>query len=218
MIDSNNQQTVGICETQPVTAEGLKCVINSCANLRFLMSASNLNTAMDMASRYVPDVMIVDKAFGLEAIIEWMSRMRDLRRGSSPATIVWGIAISEPEALRLLQNGARGILKKTADPAQVIKCLDAVGNGTTWMEESVFRESARHDSGPRSDLTPRELQVMHLVEQGLKNREIARELNIRPGTVKIHLKHIFEKTGVRGRYGLALTGLKHKGVITMMPV
>ena len=48
---------------------------------------------------------------------------------------------------------------------------------------------------------------MELVEQGLKNREIGRDLGIRPGTVKIHLKHIFEKTGVRGRYGLALSGL-----------
>lgn len=46
--------------------------------------------------------------------------------------------------------------------------------------------------------------------QGLKNREIGSELGIRPGTVKVHLKHIFEKTGVRGRFGLALSGLKGK--------
>jgi DNA-binding NarL/FixJ family response regulator len=56
---------------------------------------------------------------------------------------------------------------------------------------------------------------MLLVEQGFKNREIATELGIRPGTVKIHLKHIFEKTGVRGRYGLALTGLREKGVVSL---
>jgi DNA-binding NarL/FixJ family response regulator len=64
-------------------------------------------------------------------------------------------------------------------------------------------------------LTAREQQVLELVEHGMKNREIAKELGIRPGTVKIHLKHIFEKTGVRGRYGLALTGLKEKGVFEM---
>jgi DNA-binding NarL/FixJ family response regulator len=51
---------------------------------------------------------------------------------------------------------------------------------------------------------------MHLVEQGFKNREIAQELGIRPGTVKIHVKHIFEKMGVNGRYGLALNGLKDR--------
>ena len=52
--------------------------------------------------------------------------------------------------------------------------------------------------------------MVELVEQGLKNRDIARNLGIRPGTVKIHLKHIFEKTGIRGRYGLALSGLKKR--------
>jgi DNA-binding NarL/FixJ family response regulator len=65
----------------------------------------------------------------------------------------------------------------------------------------------------RSNLTPREQQVVELVEQGLKNKEIAREMGIRPGTVKIHLKHIFEKTGVRGRFGLALAGLQDKGFL-----
>jgi DNA-binding NarL/FixJ family response regulator len=54
---------------------------------------------------------------------------------------------------------------------------------------------------------------MDLVERGYKNREIGHSLGIRTGTVKIHLKHIFEKTGIRGRYGLALSGLKNKGLL-----
>ena len=82
------------------------------------------------------------------------------------------------------------------------------------MEDSVFRDSLRADHYPRSELTSREQQVLELVEQGFKNKEIANELGIRPGTVKIHLKHIFEKTGIRGRYGLALSGLKDRGLVT----
>jgi DNA-binding NarL/FixJ family response regulator len=62
-------------------------------------------------------------------------------------------------------------------------------------------------------LTSRELQVMDLVERGFKNKEIAVNLGIQTGTVKIHLKHIFEKTGIRGRYGLALSGLKERGMM-----
>jgi DNA-binding NarL/FixJ family response regulator len=54
---------------------------------------------------------------------------------------------------------------------------------------------------------------MDLVERGMTNRDIARELGIRSGTVKIHMKHIFEKTGVHGRHSLALCWLKERGVL-----
>jgi two-component system nitrate/nitrite response regulator NarL len=83
------------------------------------------------------------------------------------------------------------------------------------MEDCVFRDSSRSDRYPRSELTAREQQVLELVEQGFKNKEIAGELGIRPGTVKIHLKHIFEKTGVRGRYGLALNSLKDRDLVAI---
>ena len=54
---------------------------------------------------------------------------------------------------------------------------------------------------------------MELVERGFKNRDIGVSLGIRTGTVKIHLKHIFEKTGIRGRYRMALKGLREKGLL-----
>ena len=123
--------------------------------------------------------------------------------------------MTEAEALRLLQAGARGIVRKTADLASLLSCLRTVASGRSWMEDCVFRDSARQSGYPRSELTAREHQVLELVEQGFKNKEIALELGIRPGTVKIHLKHIFEKTGVRGRYGLAINGLKDKGIVSI---
>jgi DNA-binding CsgD family transcriptional regulator len=64
-----------------------------------------------------------------------------------------------------------------------------------------------------SALTARELQVMELIEQGCRNKDIALALGIRTGTVKIHLMHIFEKAGIRGRYELAISGLKEKGLL-----
>jgi len=123
---------------------------------------------------------------------------------------------AEAEALRFLQSGARGIIRKTADLNSIISCLRTVATGRSWMEDSVFRDSIRAERYPRSELTAREQQVLELVEQGFKNKEIALELGIRPGTVKIHLKHIFEKTGVHGRHGLALNGLRQKGVISLL--
>jgi DNA-binding NarL/FixJ family response regulator len=52
---------------------------------------------------------------------------------------------------------------------------------------------------------------MERLERGWRNRDIAAELGIRIGTVKIHVKHIFEKTGIRGRYGLAISGFSERG-------
>jgi DNA-binding CsgD family transcriptional regulator len=60
-------------------------------------------------------------------------------------------------------------------------------------------------------LTAREQEVLELVQLGLPNKDVALRLGIQPGTVKIHLKHVFEKTGVRGRHSLALAGLCNGG-------
>jgi two-component system nitrate/nitrite response regulator NarL len=81
------------------------------------------------------------------------------------------------------------------------------------MDDDMLRDNARPVSTARSPLTFREMQVMELVERGMKNKEIGAQLGIQSGTVKIHLKHIFEKTGIRGRYGLALSGLREKGLL-----
>jgi DNA-binding NarL/FixJ family response regulator len=165
------------------------------------------------------DLLIIDKGLGAHIVLEALNRLPAIRKGETftrPGVVVWGLSITEAEALRFLQSGARGIVRKSADASSLLACLRAVAGGRSWMQDSVFREALPTESPVRSDLTPREQQVMELVEQGYKNREIAQELGIRPGTVKIHLKHIFEKTGVRGRHGLALTGLRQKGVITLM--
>jgi len=159
--------------------------------------------------------MLLDKAFGMQPILEWLNRLRTaapLDLTASTAIVIWGASVTESEALRLLQAGARGILRKTAGIPSVLACLRTVAGGRTWMEDSVFRDAGRPDRYPRSELTAREQQVLGLVEQGCKNKEIAFELGIRLGTVKIHLKHIFEKTGVRGRYGLALNGLRERAL------
>ena len=128
--------------------------------------------------------------------------------------MVWGVAINEAEALRLMQAGAHGVIRKTADLSNVLACLRTVAAGSTWMEQSLLGEADRPVRNTRSNLTPREQEVVELVEQGLKNKEIGSSMGIRPGTVKIHLKHIFEKTGIRGRYGLALSGLREKGLLS----
>jgi DNA-binding NarL/FixJ family response regulator len=204
-------KTVSICDTQPVTAEGIRTLLTGCPDLQFLQSMDSLNIALENAGQPAPDVLMIDKAFGIQTILDWLAvGAADASEPPRTAVVIWGVSLSEAEALRFLQAGARGILRKTAAVGAVTACLRAVAAGRSWMEDTMFRDPVRPDRYPRSELTAREQQVLELVEQGCKNKEIAQELGIRPGTVKIHLKHIFEKTGVRGRYGLALSGFRDR--------
>jgi two-component system, NarL family, nitrate/nitrite response regulator NarL len=217
---------VSVCDTQPVTAEGVRTLLGGSVDLVFAEATDSLAQATDLVRRTSPDVLMLDKAFGIQAILEWLTDLKtndlktsDLKTNDAAAhptaIVVWGVSVTEAEALRFLQAGAKGILRKTATIPVVLACLRTVALGRSWMEDCVFRDSSRADRYPRSELTSREQQVLELVEQGFKNKEIANDLGIRPGTVKIHLKHIFEKTGVRGRYGLALSGLKDRGLVSI---
>ncbi len=214
MSEDQTKKTVVVCDTQPITAEGLRTLLTAAGDLEFLASLNSLEAATQLVTARPPDVVIVDKAFGMRIVLDWI---HDLKLAdAAPAVTVWGVSMTEAEALRLLQAGAKGIVRKTADLESILSCLRTVASGRSWMEDCVFRDSARQERYPRSELTPREHQVLEMVEQGFKNKEIALELGIRPGTVKIHLKHIFEKTGVRGRYGLAISGLKERGLVSMV--
>ena len=214
MSEDHSNKTVVVCDTQPITAEGLRTLLAAAGDLEFRAALNGLEAATQVMTAHPPDVVIVDKGFGMRVVLDWI---HDLKLAeAAPAVVVWGVSMTEAEALRLLQAGAKGIVRKTADVESILSCIRTVATGRSWMEDCVFRDSARQERYPRSELTPREHQVLEMVEQGFKNKEIALELGIRPGTVKIHLKHIFEKTGVRGRYGLAISGLKERGLLSMV--
>jgi DNA-binding NarL/FixJ family response regulator len=208
--------TVGMCETQPITAEGVRTALETNGENEVAWVVGNLPVAHQLLLHQPPDVLLLDKAFGAQAVLDLLAELRNARMPC--AAVVWGVSMTEAEALRLLQSGARGIMRKTADAATLRECIRAVAGGGAWMEDCVFRDGLRQERSGRHELTAREQQVLELVEQGMKNREIASELGIRPGTVKIHLKHIFEKTGVRGRYGLALNGIRLRNVVQTLPL
>ena len=200
--------TVALCETQPLMAEGLKQVLAPCPDLEFATALGSLAAAVERLKRDPPAVLVIDKAFGSQSVLHLLEEMRTV--GVATAPIVWGISMAEAEALHFIQAGARGIIRKVSDIETFLLCLRVVARGGTWLEQNVFHEPPRLRHSVRSNLTPREQQIVELVGQGLKNREVASELGIRPGTVKVHLKHIFEKTGAQGRYSLALSSLASK--------
>lgn len=205
--------TVAVCDTEPIAIEGLRSLLESAEGLRVVAAETSLVDGMDAVRELHPSILVVDKAFGLHAAMDCLKALH--RTEPHPAVIVWGGAIAEAEALRFLQSGAAGVIRKSAALDELLRCLRTVAEGGTWMEEDMIREAETPARVSRSPLTAREMQVMELVERGMKNKDIGAELGIRTGTVKIHLKHIFEKTGIRGRYGLALSGLKEKGFLTV---
>lgn len=205
-----------MCDTEPVAIEGLRNLLESAEGLTLVAAETALDSAMVAVRELQPAMLILDKAFGLQPVLECLARLNANESGVS--TVVWGSTMAEAEAVRLLQAGARGVARKTASLASVLDCIRTVASGGTWMDGEMAREHGRPVRSGHTPLTLREAQVMDLVERGMKNKDIAASLGIRTGTVKIHLKHIFEKTGIRGRYGLALSGLKEKGLLAIIGV
>ena len=97
---------------------------------------------------------------------------------------------------------------KSSDPAFIIECLDRVSRGGQWMDpELAARVTELAETfGPsgRPALAPRERQLVRFVRQGLRNREIAKQLGVTEGTVKVYLHAVFDKLGVSNRTELAI--------------
>ena len=200
-----------MCDTEPIAIEGLRSLLESAEGLRIVAAETSLAEGLEAVRDLQPNILVLDKAFGIRAVMEFPRALRKV--DCQTAVIIWGAAMPEVEGLRFLQAGASGVLRKSASLHVLLACLRKVAGGATWMEEDPAHENERPARLTHSPLTAREMQVMELVERGMKNRDIGDSLGIRTGTVKIHLKHIFEKTGIRGRYGLALSGLKEKGLL-----
>lgn len=205
--------SVVICDIEPVAIAGLRALLEA-AGLRVVAAETSLTKAINAVRELQPSLLIIDKAFGIVAVMDWIGTLR--KEQPAPSIVVWCSAISEVDAIHLLQAGAQGVVRKSASLDDLMHCIRSVAAGGTWMEQDLLGDAGRPVRSAHSPLTVREMQVMEFVERGLKNKEIGIQLGIRTGTVKIHLKHIFEKTGIRGRYGLALSGLKEKGLLLLV--
>ncbi len=197
--------TIATCESQPIVIEGLRRSLETTKDLQFVGAAGTPKAALELVEQAKPSVCLLDKAFGTKAIFQLISDLK----GKSPQTepILWAAEISEIESFRALQVGARGILKKTLPVNTLLDCLRTVARGNIWIENSIsdqFVGFINRRNTPH--LTAREEEIVALVARGMKNKQIADALCITTGTVKVHLMHIFEKTGVKDRFELAMYG------------
>jgi two-component system nitrate/nitrite response regulator NarL len=205
-----NRLTVFACESQPIVLEGLEKVLTTCDDLHYIGAATGLSEALDALRRHQPDLLLIGQSAGLKVVFQFISDVRNTSSSCQP--VLWVNDLAEIDCFRALQLGARGILKKTLPVQSLIECLRAVGRGDVWIEGTLSDQvvgALDRRSAPR--LTPREKEIVHHVCAGLKNKEIAEALRITAGTVKVHLMHIFEKTGVKDRFELAVHGRRMLG-------
>lgn len=195
-----NSHSVYACTAYPIVVEGIYRVLSGSPELQLIGSSPVGNETLEAVGKLRPDIVLVDLTTSLRATLQFVDGIRIASAGSH--VVLWVTELEEVDCLRALQIGVKGILKKTLPPEVLPQCLATVAAGQLWIEHSLPPDFAHNRrSGPR--LTTRERDVVRCICQGLRNKEISETLGITPGTVKVHLMHIFEKTGVKDRLELA---------------
>ena len=155
---------------------------------------------MEDVERMRPGVLLLDQAFGLRVIFDLLAAVKRSAMWTFP--VLWAKEISSTDRRLALEAGMRGMLDRTLPVTTMVECFRSVAAGNLWIGEP--EAAAALDPRGAHRLTQREREVVLLVRDGMKNREIAERLVITPGTVKVHLMHIFEKTGARDRFELRM--------------
>jgi DNA-binding NarL/FixJ family response regulator len=179
-------------------------------DFEFVGSAPTLTESLSGVRELHPDLLLVDHTAGLKMVFQFVSDVKST--WSHCQLVLWVNDLAEIDCFRALQVGARGVLKKSLPVASLTDCLRSVAGGDIWIEGSVEQMSPGFERRSAPRLTPREREIVKQVCVGLKNKEIAETLSITAGTVKVHLMHIFEKTGVKDRFELAIHGRKMLGL------
>jgi two-component system nitrate/nitrite response regulator NarP len=136
--------------------------------------------------------------------------LRTLRgRGDNHSVVLFTADLEDQLLLEALQLEVNGIVLKESAQEQVLECLSAVQAGRRWIEQDLLQRALKLTTRGASDdplapITTRERAVVELVAQGLRNREIASELGMTEGTIKVYLHRIYEKLKVTNRTELAL--------------
>lgn len=205
----NSRISVFAFESQPIAIRGLQSLAAEHPDVFLCGFASTASDALDKLRESPADVVLVDPHSGLRPALQFVADLRQISPRTS--SVLWIQDQADIDSLRAIQMGVRAVLRKTLPVEQLLDCIRTVACGNIWMEQSL--ELNTHPGWrPAPKLTPREREIAICVCRGMRNREIGERLSITPGTVKVHLMHIFEKTGVKDRFELAIHGRKVLGL------
>lgn len=187
---------------EPILAKGLESVLRQVEGFELLPTCNTVAGVADQVAHTTPDLVLLDLTPEITFAV-----LSDLKHTMASTKIVlWVNSISTELAFQAMGLGVRGILRKTLPTDLQVKCLQKVHVGELWFEKALTDSFL---CARRVALTQREGQLVSLLSQGLKNKEIASTLMISEGTVKVYLSRLFQKVGVKDRFELALFGLKN---------
>jgi two-component system, NarL family, nitrate/nitrite response regulator NarL len=193
---------VAVYSKQPMLMAGFASIVAGLEDCR----VSGVFTALDSLMEHIrtsrPSVVLIDMTG--DVTMSTLSKLTPTA-GESPV-ILWVDSASTEFASEALALGVRGFLRKSLPVELQIRCLRRVAAGDLWVEQALCEQLF---AGQRVLLTPRERQIVSLLAQGLKNKEIAYSLTLSEGTVKVYLSRIFQKVGVTDRLELVLFALNH---------
>lgn len=196
-----------VAEDDPLTLAGINILLDK-TNFEVVATVSNGTAALDALSTVRPDMLILDNSMPERTGLDVLRTIRN-RGDNRPVVLLTG-GINDQVTKEAMQLGVNGIVIKSTAPRDLLICLETVMQGRRWLDQEIMQRAmllAMSPDGPRDPfemLSGRERAVASLAQRGLRNREIADELGLTEGTVKVHLHKVFEKLGVRGRTELIL--------------
>jgi DNA-binding NarL/FixJ family response regulator len=198
-----------IVDDHPAIRKGLMATLEPEPDMEVIASAGTRAQAIEMHRKHRPDITFMD--LGLEGESGGLEAIQQIRKESPQAKIIVFSALrGDEDVFRALQFGAVTFLSKGTPEEDLLRTVREVHAGGRPIPQEVARKLA--DRLTLSNLTSREIEVLKLVADGLRNKEIAGKLGISEETVQGHMKNILSKLGVNDRTKAAIVAAQ-RGII-----
>jgi DNA-binding NarL/FixJ family response regulator len=196
--------TILTADDHPLIRDGLAAVLRAESGLQVVAEAANGEEAIEAYARLHPDIVLMDLRM---PVMDGLTATRAILADDPNARIIVLTTYDGDEDIyRALSAGARGYLLKDMMRTDLLGVIRAVHRGQRGIPAPVAARLAEHT--PRIGLTPRELEVLRLVADGLSNAQVAERIGRTEGTVKVHLKNILQKLDVKDRTEAVTTALR----------
>lgn len=192
-----------IADDHPMIAAALDVLLRE-TEYELVGRARSGADALAQVQRQKPDILLLDVHMPDRSGLEVLQQLREGRR--APKIVLLTAGMEDSQLVKADNLDPDGIVLKTSDPALLLECMEKVQAGEIWVDPEIAERTraAKERLSLAPSLTPRERELVDLVRQGLRNREIAAQLGVTEGTVKVYLHAIFDKLGVDNRTELAM--------------